>query len=755
MLSTVAKKRLTYITFGSYFFMGGIEYAVILPSTWLYVHKTYGAQKYVLGIILAAFSFSGLFAGPLLGRWADRSHRVKLIIMFAACWEIVGSFMYFVGISKWFLVASRLVAGVGIGGESVIIATIARFTTEQERTSVISRLIAIRQTGLLLGPGLNFFLTKADFYIGPFVVNEYTAPGALMAVLWLVLTILIFFMFTELEHIADRYHLEREVTTDYRAILPHDNEPNQYSETPTASSSCVSRLKSSTGVLANSFSTRGLTIDSDTHVLPNSSSSLTKGLPSASNTHILPNSSSSLTKAIPSASNTHVLPNSSSLTKAIPSASSTKILHKSSPTQVLPSASNTLVLPNSSLTEVLPGASNNQVLPNSTSDQVLPNSTSNQVLPTSSLTRALSNSVPSQVSMGTNSQSGKTDISAEIHNSNHGNDFETKGIKCSRALSYSDDQQVAEICNSVEYASLLMESAEKYLTSVSSGRRRSSSDSEIMQIVDDYYSVEKLEYESFPQFDKMDGSVEKSRDTEMRDTGTTVIWRWSFFCNEYIREEIITLLAVQFNTIFAQVCMETMVTPMTDKFLGWGEFENSIMYASAGLEIIIIFILVGWLSKRVEDRKMLLMGTVVMAVANSWLIYCFPRFSPDSPNETLWKFIVGIALDMLSLPFLIVCSVSLYSKLVSKDHQGLGQGIRRSFIGIATILAPLWSGSTFDMPYVMVGVMLALIGLSLVMLLFSFDKLKVPSHLDNSSEHARKCVHAKKSSTDERQPLLA
>ena len=29
----------------------------------------------------------------------------------------------------------------------------------------------------LTGPGLNFFLTKANFYIGPFIVNEYTAPG--------------------------------------------------------------------------------------------------------------------------------------------------------------------------------------------------------------------------------------------------------------------------------------------------------------------------------------------------------------------------------------------------------------------------------------------------------------------------------------------------------------------------------------------------------------------------------------------------
>ena len=45
---------------------------------------------------------------------------------------------------------------------------------------------------------------------------------------------------------------------------------------------------------------------------------------------------------------------------------------------------------------------------------------------------------------------------------------------------------------------------------------------------------------------------------------------------------------------------------------------------------------------------------------------------------------------------------------------GLGMGLRRSVVGMATILAPLWTGSTITMPYIMLGVMLALLLLSLV-----------------------------------------
>jgi hypothetical protein len=41
--------------------------------------------------------------------------------------------------------------GVGAGAESVILAEISRVTTEEERTGILSTMIAIRQSGLLIG----------------------------------------------------------------------------------------------------------------------------------------------------------------------------------------------------------------------------------------------------------------------------------------------------------------------------------------------------------------------------------------------------------------------------------------------------------------------------------------------------------------------------------------------------------------------------------------------------------------------------
>ena len=59
--------------------------------------------------------------------------------------------MYFLGISGWFLVSSRFVAGIGSGVVSVLFADISRMTSVEERTAVMSSFMAVRQFGLLVG----------------------------------------------------------------------------------------------------------------------------------------------------------------------------------------------------------------------------------------------------------------------------------------------------------------------------------------------------------------------------------------------------------------------------------------------------------------------------------------------------------------------------------------------------------------------------------------------------------------------------
>ncbi|GFS25083.1 solute carrier family 2, facilitated glucose transporter member 10 [Elysia marginata] len=197
MSSVKAKKRWMYVTFAIIFLFGGIEYAVILPTLWLYLHNTYNAPEFMLGLVLSAYSLAAFVSAPIFGRLSDKLHCTKKIILICCMFQMVGSFLYFIGISEWLCVASRFISGLGAAGEAVVVAEVSRFTAEKERTGIISNLIATRQVALLLGPALNLLLRLADFEIGPFAVTKYSAPGAFMVVIWALLVVIVVLLYTE------------------------------------------------------------------------------------------------------------------------------------------------------------------------------------------------------------------------------------------------------------------------------------------------------------------------------------------------------------------------------------------------------------------------------------------------------------------------------------------------------------------------------------------------------------------------------
>ena len=38
-------------------------------------------------------------------------------------------------------------------------------------------MVGFRQIGLIVGPGLNLFLRRLDYKLGPFVLDKHTSPG--------------------------------------------------------------------------------------------------------------------------------------------------------------------------------------------------------------------------------------------------------------------------------------------------------------------------------------------------------------------------------------------------------------------------------------------------------------------------------------------------------------------------------------------------------------------------------------------------
>ncbi|XP_031560106.1 major facilitator superfamily domain-containing protein 8-like [Actinia tenebrosa] len=206
------KKLLTKISIGLFFFLAGVEYAVILPTMWMYSHERYGAEPWFYGVIFAAFSFSSLILSPFFGIWVDFTEKTKSTILFANLFEIGGNILYFVAWSKYWIFAGRLIAGVGAGAGSAIFAQIARTTTEEERTGVYSIAMGLRQFGLLVGPAFNIFLKETNFSIGPFKVDHYTSPGLFMAALWLIQEVIMIFMYYDLPTINEEndYNEEEE-----------------------------------------------------------------------------------------------------------------------------------------------------------------------------------------------------------------------------------------------------------------------------------------------------------------------------------------------------------------------------------------------------------------------------------------------------------------------------------------------------------------------------------------------------------------
>ncbi|XP_042283560.1 major facilitator superfamily domain-containing protein 8 [Thunnus albacares] len=458
------KKNLTFLTIGLIFMLSGIEYAVILPTIWRYL-QILEAPPYFLGLGLSAFSLSGLLTGPLFGVWSDRSKTTKSIILFSNFFEIVGNFMYFLGYSKWLLLCSRLVAGIGAGAGSSIFGFLTRSTRPEERAGIFAAIMACRQAGLLVGPAFNLFLRLCDFKLGPFVVNKYTSPGIFMCLLWVLLQFAVLAMYWDVPPIS---------STEGGAAMMEMKQEEDEEEMP---------------------------------------------------------------------------------------------------------------------------------------------------------------------------------------------------------LMGSDEEPVHT------YRAVISDQSE---TSASSE----------MQPFHGASAVSN----PFKNFSAS---------------------------REFLREEVVVLLTAQFITLFNQTALETMVTPLTQRYFSFSELGNSLMYSLCGVEVILGFFFVRWLSRKVADRVVLAVGLVICCAACIWclIFLCKPR---GGYGWELSAFIIGVFLQLLGLPFVAVSQVSLFSKVTAEKTQGFSQGVRRSVGGLATILGPLWAGGLTNNLYIMLGMMLALLIMITVMTVLSYDRLTEP-----------------------------
>eukprot|EP00117_Sycon_ciliatum_P003068 scpid69564/ scgid8017/ Major facilitator superfamily domain-containing protein 8 len=203
-METSTKRKTTGVVTFLFFLCGGIEYAIILPSLWPYLDIYFHSNRAFYGLCFAAFSISGLIFSPVFGYWSDRIKVAKPIILLCNLFEIAGNLVYFASRNQYMVLAGRFLSGIGTGAGAAIFAMLARSSTIEERTRVFAVAMSCRFIGLIVGPGLNAVTSRLNSHqFGPFTFDKYTAPGLIMAGVWLIVEVSMLFFYFDFPTLTD------------------------------------------------------------------------------------------------------------------------------------------------------------------------------------------------------------------------------------------------------------------------------------------------------------------------------------------------------------------------------------------------------------------------------------------------------------------------------------------------------------------------------------------------------------------------
>ncbi|CAF1259720.1 unnamed protein product [Rotaria sp. Silwood1] len=171
---------------------------------------------------------------------------------------------------------------------------------------------------------------------------------------------------------------------------------------------------------------------------------------------------------------------------------------------------------------------------------------------------------------------------------------------------------------------------------------------------------------------------------------------------------IIILLITAFIAYFNQTALETTITPFTNIQFGWNELQVSIVFAIAGIEITLVYIMLHFITKKIRDEAILLFGYSLLSIACCIGVIILP-FSEIGSKKYLPIFLVFIGLDIFALPLIAVTTTSLFTQQTNNDQQGIGQGIQRFVINVATVIGPLFAGSLLTAIWLMISFMFIIV----------------------------------------------
>jgi DHA1 family tetracycline resistance protein-like MFS transporter len=164
-------------------FIDLLGFSLILPLLPYYA-KTFHANGFVTGLLVAAYAAFQFFAAPLLGRLSD-SYGRRPVLLISIFGTLVGFLMLGFARSLWVLFASRIVDGITGGNLNVAQAYIADVTDAKNRAKGLGLIGAAFGLGFIIGPVTGGLLSQWGYAVPAFAAAALSFVNLVLVAAWL------------------------------------------------------------------------------------------------------------------------------------------------------------------------------------------------------------------------------------------------------------------------------------------------------------------------------------------------------------------------------------------------------------------------------------------------------------------------------------------------------------------------------------------------------------------------------------------
>lgn len=169
-------------------FVDLVGFGILIPVIPLYA-ESFGASEFVVGLLVAAYSFFQFLGAPILGRLSDERGR-RPVLLLSLAGSVIAWTLFGLAHALWVLFLARILAGLMGGNIATAQAYVADITAPEDRAKGLGLLGAAFGLGFVFGPAMGGVFSDpgvvsiARETLPAFVpITEFTLPSFVAALI--------------------------------------------------------------------------------------------------------------------------------------------------------------------------------------------------------------------------------------------------------------------------------------------------------------------------------------------------------------------------------------------------------------------------------------------------------------------------------------------------------------------------------------------------------------------------------------------